>query len=192
MKIINNKKRAERVISRENRINYKKYLKELKNPQVLINNYLNLENFVKGKTSQLIPIKASAIATTLMDKGYEIGDLNYSILAAKAYEKMGRGDNQAMLKRLNKTLKKSRNPKYQTSKNLIKETENFLKKHIIEEKTLEQRFLIPLFGIFTLAGIFFSSNMTGASIGVTENSRPFGIGLFLIGLVGLFISFIKK
>jgi len=54
-----------------------------------------------------------------------------------------------------------------------------------------RRAIIPaIFGFITLTGLFFSfSSFTGAVIGITgKSSLTLGVGLFLAGILGLFIS----
>ena len=136
--------------------------------------------------------KVSRIAQELMKEGYKIGNLGHAVRAFKLYELINREENQPMLKYLNKTLKKAKEPKYQTPKSLIDDAEHILALHPIKKRNLEKMFLFPIFGALLLAGILFSFNITGASIGALQNSKPLGIGLFLIGLIGMYVFFIKS
>jgi len=60
----------------------------------------------------------------------------------------------------------------------------------IDDSNLEKKILTSVFGMFAVAGLFFSfSNFTGAAIGFSKSiSFPAGIALFVIGILGLFFG----
>jgi len=117
--------------------------------------------------------------------------IEHSLAGAKVYEKLGKASKSKVKKWLLRALKEdggieSKNP-------LVKEVRNFLKRNSdsggLENKTM---LVVSLLGV--VVSIFFlSPNLTGNVVGSLSKSgsNVFGIIMFVLGLLGIYVSFKK-
>jgi hypothetical protein len=123
---------------------------------------------------------AFAIADELMK-----GDLTQTLIGAIVYEKLGQGNRLSVKRRLRKAYNNARN----VDSRIEEGVEEFFKRNSNWED-LEKKVLTSVFGIFVVAGLFFSlSSFTGVVIGFSKSiSLPIGVLLFVLGVLGLFFS----
>jgi len=109
-------------------------------------------------------------------------------LGAQLYEKIGKANRPVVKNKLLKVIEK--NPRVDLE---LREIEQFLQRNSSEKQSgLESKTLTAIFsGASVLIALFFlSPNITSNVIGVLAqgNTNIFGIILFVLGLLGLFIS----
>ncbi len=143
---------------------------------------------------------ALAKASTLMSS-YQLQEV---LQGAKIYEKLGVGNRTSVKSRLLRAYEKR--PEQSYAKDYTKEIESFLKRNPEKKesvlaralggrKTLEHKFIPILAGASIIVALFFlSPNITGNVVGnlVKSDSNIIGTILFVLGIIGLFISFRKK
>ena len=128
-------------------------------------------------------VQIGAIARKLMLSN----NIEYVFHGALLYEKIGKANRLVVKDKLLKSLEKNPNKRY------IKKITGFLERNSSEKQSgLEGKTLTTIFsGASILIALFFlSPNLTGNVIGALNsgNSSIFGIILFVLGLLGLFIS----
>ena len=146
--------------------------------------------------------KVAILANYMMSQDFES-----AILGARLYEMIGIGNRSSVKNRLLGNFKKNYP---NTDEKQKKEIENFLKRNPEKKEirlksptghTKDSSFVGPLekvlkttSSIFLISSIFFITPLfTGNTIGNLTNNNSIGIGagLFILGLVGLFIQFKK-
>jgi len=140
----------------------------------------------------------SGVAQILMEKGLRKFDINSAIIGARIYQNIGRGTPNFINKRLLAVVKKVYSEFHELSNRQKRDIKNILnteykQKNIRVQEinfNLEGKILTSVFSAITIAGILFGANsFTGAVVGITgKSSLTLGVGLFLAGILGLFIS----
>ena len=161
-------------------------------------------NWIEGKKfleeEEVDPIKISAIAHDLMREGIEMENIQYSLLGAQLYEKIGRG--RKAIPRLLKGAKVIVQRGYKLDdvfKDAYPKIEAFIKRNKEEREqgkgSLEKKF--GIFAAFIIGGIALglgSLSITGNAVSNLTQTTPglLGIFLFIAGLVGMFFYFKGK
>ena len=148
------------------------------------------ERFLKDK--KIDSMEIADLAYGLMEKGIEKGDVQYALLGAQLYEKIGRG--RKIIPRLLKAVE--RNVSIYDSvqlENVYPKIETFIKRNTRERKRrgsgLEKK--ISVFIAFIIGGIALSIGsltITGNAVSNLTQTTPglLGIIFFIAGLVGMF------
>ena len=170
---------------------YKNAIKNLKE-RFINGKYISVDShfmdYIARDTINWIGDRGKGWVAKFANEGFKqaikYGDISMAINAYKIYENLGRGESPSVKNRLLKAFAKSKDVKREN----IDFIENVLKKKPV--KGIESRVLPSVFGAIKLAGILLGANgFTGAVVGITEKSYlTLGVGLFLAGILGLFIS----
>ena len=166
-------------------------------PKVL--SFSEKNQYVKGRKflrKEKDPVKIAALAYRLMEEGMNRGDIQYSLLGAQLYEKIGKG-NRAISRLLRTAERRIQTGKieeeyYQTAETFIKENTGERKQQ--SGAGLEKKF--GIFAAFIIGGIALglgSLSITGNAVSNLTQTTPglLGIFLFIAGLVGMFFYFRK-
>jgi len=119
-------------------------------------------------------------------------DISLAVNSALLYESMGLGNRTSVKKRLLKVLKNVKKEEGIVKIDYYNLVKDFLIRNSENDKSgsLEGKVLTSVFSAITIAGILFGANsFTDAVVGITgKSSLTLGVGLFLAGILGLFIS----
>ena len=158
--------------------------------------YRKGERFLKDK--KIDPTEVANVAYELLQKGIETGDIQYSLLGAQLYEKIGRG--RKVIPRLLKAAERSLEQRYQGGiENTYSKIETFIKRNTgkrgQDKSSLEKKF--GIFIAFIIGGVALglgSLTITGNAVSNLSQTTPglLGILLFIAGLVGMFFYFKGK
>lgn len=155
---------------------------------------------VVRKNPDLSPLNAGKAVDTaqeLMRIGHNSGELRYSLLGAKLYEALGRGDSRSVQNRLYRDVKgaiqEARNLRYKHGNfdKEIDEARAFFKRHTKEGDSLSSRLTMVALvaSSFLLSVVFALNSFTGYAVVGASPTAPniFGVLFFLLGIIGSFI-----
>jgi hypothetical protein len=151
--------------------------------------YLSLCPYDIGQLGEYEKGQVLKLASDYMSKGDKGGVYSKgksAIIGFRLYNSLGLANRISVKRRLINALQKDKNLSIKD----INEAKSLLEIALSGNKSIEKKVLPAIFGAITLAGILFGANgFTGAVVGITEKSSLIlGVGLFLAGILGLFVS----